>query len=83
MKTVPLSITKVIFPLQLVSRQQLVAKVKSVFLREPFRGTDFNFRQHIYHNSILRYAREHTQLRKSVGSELDIIFLACVFSEYG
>lgn len=69
MKTVPLSITKVIFPLQLVSRRQLVANIKSVFLRESSRGTDFNFRQHIYHNSTLRY---HALLRKSVRSEMAI-----------
>lgn len=78
MKTVPLSITKVIFPLQLVSRQQLVANVKSVFLRESSRGTDFNFRQHIYHNSTLRYVCTCTQLRKSVGSEQAIFGVSLV-----
>lgn len=79
MKTVPLSITKVIFPLQLLSRQQLVANVKSVFLRESSRGTDFNFRQHIYHNSTLRYVRTCAQLRKSVWSER-AIFSMCLYS---
>lgn len=78
MKTVPLSITKVIFPLQLVSRQQLVANVKSVFLRESSRGTDFNFRKHIYHISTLRYVRTCAQLSKSVGSEQAIFRVSLV-----